>query len=298
MFIELLLSIVVPLGLDLYLPVPVANPLTAEKVDLGHRLFNDPRLSIDGSLSCATCHRLERSFSSADPVAIGVFGRQGTRNAPALVNLAYGRAFFRDGRETSLERQVLRPIEDPREMGFSADDAAERVGLSREKLSQALASYVRTILSGNSPYDRFVDGDREALSAEARAGLALFRGKARCSQCHFGPTFSDETFHNTGVAMRDGVIADAGRFGVTGREPDRGAFRTPTLREVARTAPYMHDGSLATLEDVIEFYDQGGRPNPALDPKIRPLGLAPDEKPALVAFLLSLMGELQEGWRP
>jgi cytochrome c peroxidase len=297
MFIELLLSIVVPLGLDLYIPVPAANPLTADKVEVGRRLFDDPRLSVDGSLSCATCHQPERAFSSADAAAVGVFGRQGTRNAPALINLAYGRAFFRDGRETTLERQVLRPIEDPNEMGFSAARAAERVGLSREELSQALASYVRTILSGNSPYDRFVDGDREALSADAQAGLALFRGKARCSLCHFGPTFSDEAFHNTGVAAPDGEIIDVGRFEVTGREPDRGAFRTPTLREVARTAPYMHDGSLATLEDVIEFYDQGGRPNPALDPKIRPLGLTADEKAAVVAFLRSLTGELQEGWR-
>lgn len=297
MFIELLLSIVVPLGLELYLPVPADNPLTAEKVALGRALFNDRRLSIDESISCATCHSPERSFSGPLPLAVGVLGRTGTRNAPALVNLAYVRSFFRDGRETSLERQVLRPIEDPNEMGFSADEAAERVGLSRQALSQALASYVRTILSGNSPYDRLVGGDREALGAEAQAGLALFRGKARCSQCHFGPTFTDESFHNTGVAVRDGRLADDGRFAVTGREADRGAFRTPTLREVGRTAPYMHDGSLATLEDVIDFYDGGGRPNPALDPKVRPLRLTPEEKAAIVAFLRSLNGELQEGWR-
>jgi cytochrome c peroxidase len=295
-FLELLLSIVVPLGLDLYLPAPADNPLTPEKVELGRALFNDRRLSVDESLSCASCHRPDRSFSSADPVAVGVFTRQGTRNAPALINLAYGRSFFRDGRETTLERQVLRPIEDPNEMGFSADAAAARVGLTSQNVSEALASYVRTILSGNSPYDRYVDGGRDVLGADAQAGLRLFRGKARCSRCHLGPTFSDEKFHNTGVAMRDGVMADVGRFGVTGKEADLGAFRTPTLREVARTAPYMHDGSLATLEAVVDFYDQGGRPNPGLDSKIRSLGLTRDEKTALIAFLRSLTGEMQEGW--
>ena len=297
MIIELVLLIAVPLGLDRYLPAPADNPLTPGKVELGRQLFRDRRLSLDGSLACATCHNPSRSFSGAEPVTAGVFGRRGRRNAPALINRAYERSFFWDGRTTSLEEQVLRPIEDPTEMGFTVGEAAARVGLTPREVSEALASYLRSVLSGNSPFDRFVDGERAALGPEAMAGLALFRGKARCSACHFGPTFSDASFHNTGVAWRDGRIADDGRFAVTGREEDRGAFRTPTLRDIARTAPYMHDGSLPTLDDVVDFYAGGGRPNPALDAKIRPLSLTADERVALIAFLQSLTGELQEGWR-
>ncbi len=287
----------VPLGLDLYTPVPSGNALTADKVRLGRRLFHDTRLSDDGSLSCASCHDPERAFSQARPVAVGVHGREGTRNAPALINRAWGHSFFWDGRTASLEDQVLRPIEDPNELGSSAEDAARRVGLSPEELSAALASYVRTIRSGDSAFDRFAHGDESALSAEARAGLRLFRNRARCTQCHVGPLFTDELFHNTGVAWFSDAkrFRDDGRFMVTGREKDRGAFKTPTLREVARTAPYMHDGSLATLEAVVDFYDAGGRPNPNLDAGVRPLGLTPEEKRALVAFLESLSGTIQEG---
>ncbi len=149
-----------------------------------------------------------------------------------------------------------------------------------EDLARAVASYVRTILSGDAPIDRYLNGEREALSEQARAGLRLFRGKANCTACHLGPIFSDEQFHNTGVAFKDGKLADEGRFAVTGREVHRGAFKTPTLREVARTAPYMHDGSLATLEEVIEFYNRGGNPNPHLDPELRPLHLKEQEKEA------------------
>ena len=162
--------------------------------------------------------------------------------------------------------------------------------MNAEDLGRALASYVRTILSGNSAYDRYLYGDRAALSAEERRGLEVFRGKARCSTCHAGPNLTDEGFHNTGVAWRDGRLHDAGRFAVTGKETDRGAFKTPTLREVARTAPNMHNGSLATLEDVIEFYNRGGNRNPSLDPELRPLQLTAEEKLSLAAFLRSLSG--------
>ena len=295
MLIELVAFIVIPLGLDLFMPIPDANSMTAEKVALGRRLFFDRRLSADGSLSCASCHRPEQAFSDPRPVSIGVFGRAGHRNAPAIINRGYGRAFFWDGRTTTLEEQVLRPIEDPAEMGSNAIAAAARVGLTRSELSHALASYVRSILAGNSRFDQYVNGDRTALSEEEQAGLRVFRGKGNCTACHIGPTFSDEEFHNTGVAFRHGTLRDAGRFLVTGHDSDRGRFKTPTLREVARTAPYMHNGSLATLEEVIDFYDRGGRPNPGLDTEIRPLRLTPLERVSLVAFLRSLSGVVTEG---
>lgn len=289
--------IAVPLGLDLYLPVPEANPLTHDKIALGRRLFHDRRLSRDRSMSCASCHIPTRAFSTAQPIAVGVGGREGRRNAPALINRGYGRAFFWDARITTLEAQVLKPIEDPNEMDLPVADAAARVGLSPLDLSRALASYVRSILSGNSPYDRYINGDRSALSDQQQTGLRIFRGKGNCTACHVGPTFSDERTHNTGVAWADGRLHDEGRFIVSGRDNDRGAFKTPTLRDVARTAPYMHDGSLASLDAVVEFYNDGGRTNPHLDSEIHPLRLTPDEQRALVAFLTSLSGTIREGVR-
>ena len=174
-------------------------------------------------------------------IAVGVFGRKGRRNAPALVNRGYGRLFFWDGRVASLEEQVLKPIQDPNEMDLPLPEAAARLGLAADEISRDLASFVRSILSGDSPFDRFINGDRSALSAEQQAGLQLFRGKANCVSCHLGPNFSDERLHNTGIAWRHSGFADVGA--------GRGDFKTPTLREIARTAPYMHDGSLATLEE-------------------------------------------------
>ena len=278
----LLAGIVIPLGLDLYLPAPEENPLTPEKIALGRELFFDQRLSRDGSVSCASCHDPERAYSDGRAVAIGVFGRQGRRNAPALINRGYGRLFFWDGRVTTLEEQVLKPIQDPNEMDLTLSEAATRVGLTVNEISRALASFVRSILSGDSPYDRFVNGNRAALTAEQQAGLQIFRGKGNCTACHVGPNLTDEKLHNTGVAWRGGRLTDIGA--------GQGNFKTPTLREVARTAPYMHDGSLATLEEVIDFYSDGGRANPNLDTEIRPLHLGPDEKRAVVAFLLALSG--------
>ncbi len=293
----------IPLGLDLYLPVPEANPLTAEKIELGRRLFHDRRLSRDGTISCASCHDPKRAFSSPRPVAVGVFGRVGRRNAPALINRGYGRGFFWDARVTTLEEQVLKPIEDPNEMDLPVAEAAARVGLSPTALSHALASYVRSILSGNSPFDRYINGDRSALSEMQQTGLRIFRGKGNCTACHVGPTFSDERTHNTGAAWRpstgsrQAAFQDEGRFIVTGKPEDRGAFKTPTLRDVARTAPYMHDGHLATLDEVVKFYDEGGRANPNLDPEIRPLRLTTAEKQAVVAFLKRLSGASGAGSR-
>ena len=287
--------LVIPLGLDLYMPVPEDNPLTAEKIELGRRLFNDRRLSRDGSVSCASCHDPQRAFSTAQPVAIGVFGRPGSRNAPALLNRGYGRAFFWDGRVPTLEEQVLRPIQDPNEMDLTLEEVASRVSLDATAISQALSSYVRSILSGDSPYDRFINGERSALSAEEQAGLQVFRGKGNCTACHVGPNFTDERPHNTGVAWREGQLLDPGRFAITGHDADRGAFKTPTLREIASTAPYMHDGTLTTLEEVIEFYDRGGNANPHRDPELHPLRLSADEKQTLAAFLRALSGTVSDG---
>jgi cytochrome c peroxidase len=176
-------------------------------------------------------------FSTPLSVAPGVGGRQGRRNAPALINRGYCRAFFLDGRMASLEEQVLKPIQDPNEMDLTLQEAAARIKLDVPVLSRALASYVRSILSGDSPYDRFVDVSRLALSAEQQFGLRIFRGKGNCTACHVGPNFSDEQFHNTGVAWRAGRFTDEGRFAVSGNEPDHGAFKTPTLREVAAPLP-------------------------------------------------------------
>lgn len=230
---------------------------------------------------------------------------------PTLINRGYGGSFFWDGRASSLEKQVLQPIQDPKEMDMTLADVIARLKgterypklfqaafgreVSADDLARALASYVRTILSGDSPYDHYVSGDREALSAEARQGLELFRGKAHCTACHVGPNLTDESFHNTGVAWRDGRLLDPGRFAVTGKEADRGAFKTPTLREVARTDPYMHDGSLSTLEEVIDYYNRGGNRNPHLDAELRSLHLTAEEKHALVGFLRALTGAIGEG---
>jgi cytochrome c peroxidase len=280
----------IPLGLDLYMPVPEDNPVTAERVERGRELFFDTRLSRDGTIACASCHDPERAFSDGRPVAIGVFNRVGKRSAPALVNRAWGRAFFWDGRAATLEAQVLQPIQDPNEMDMTLPEVSARVGIPIDEVSRSLASFVRSLLSGDSAFDRFINGDRTALTAEQQAGLQLFRGKANCTACHVGPTFSDERFHNTGVAWSDGRLLDEGRFAVSGKGEDRGAFKTPTLREIARTAPYMHDGSLLTLNDVVDYYDRGGNSNPVLDAELRPLKLTSAEKNSLISFLGSLDG--------
>jgi cytochrome c peroxidase len=279
----------IPLGLDLYMPVPESNPVTAEKIELGRRLFSDPRLSRDATIACSTCHRPDRAFSDGLPVAVGIDGRRGHRNAPALINRGYGRMFFWDARVRTLEEQVLRPIEDPNEMDSSAAEAARRVGLTTGGLSSALATYVRSILSGDSPFDRFVNGDRTSLTDEEQRGLSIFRGKGNCTACHLGPNFTDENVHNTGIAWDGEAFVDNGA--------GRGGFKTPTLRDVAKSAPYMHDGSIVTLEDVVAFYDRGGRPNPYLDREIHPLHLTDEEKRALVGFLRALSGSPHESGR-
>ncbi len=296
----LLLALKIPLGLDTYIPVPEDNPLRAETVALGRKLFFEKRLSRDGTIACATCHDPERAFTDREPRAKGVDGKVGPRRSPRILNRAWGRTFFWDGRAATLEDQVVQPITNPLEMAMPLEEGVRRLreadaayrGLDVDGLRKALASYVRTILAGNSPYDRYLAGDRAALTAEQRKGLELFRGKAGCISCHLGPNLTDEEFHVTGA----GRAPDAGRYEVTRREEDRGAFKTPSLRQVAQAAPYFHDGSAATLEEVIEHYDKGGREGlENLDGEMRPLRLTEEEKRELGAFLRALTGTVREG---
>lgn len=282
----LLAIVAVPLGLDQLIPTPEGNPLEAGRVRRGRELFFDKRLSRDGTVACASCHDPAYGFADREARAVGVGGQVGPRRSPRILNRAYGKSFFWDGRAGSLEEQVVQPIANPLEMGMGVEEAARRVGISREEMVRALASYVRTILAGDSPYDRFVAGDRGALTAEQQAGLHVFRGKGNCVACHLGPNLTDEEFHVTGEVGRD-----AGRWEVTRAEGDRGAFKTPSLRQVAETPPYFHDGSRASLEAVVEFYNEGK----GSDGEIRPLGLTAEEKRQLVALLRAFTGRVQEG---
>jgi cytochrome c peroxidase len=275
--------------------VPDANPLTPDKIATGRKLFSDTALSADRTVSCATCHQPDRAFTDGRTVARGIHGRDGTRNTPSLVNAGYGRSFFWDGRAGSLEAQVVGPMLNPDEMGLDEKTVEARTGLTMTDVASALASYVRTIRVIESRYDWFQSGQAQMLTADERAGLDLFRGRGQCFTCHGGPDFTDGGFHNTGVGWTSGRHADEGRFAVTHDDRDRGAFKTPTLRDIALTAPYMHDGSLATLEDVVQFYSDGGRRNPNQDPRMRPLHFTSEEKHSLVAFLKSLTGRLTEG---
>ncbi len=295
----------VPLGLEVYVPRPENNAPTQERVELGRRLFFDRALSVDRTISCSSCHRPEHLFADDKPVSPGVYSRRGHRNTPSLLNTAYRRHLTWDGRSSTLEEQVLKPIQDPVEMDLSLDSLVARLDadaryraafalafdapVSTDGIARALAAYARTLRSGDAPVDRFRAGEISALSPEARAGHRLFVGKARCSVCHGGVMLADEEFHNTGVAMRS-RSDDSGRYSRTGQSADLHAFRTASLRNVALTAPYMHDGSFATLEEVIDFYDQGGGPDPQRDVELRPLRLSAAEKLSLVAFLHSLTG--------
>jgi cytochrome c peroxidase len=276
---------------------------SAEQVSLGRRLFFDPILSVDRSVACASCHRPEHGFADPRPLSVGVRDQRTKRNAPALLNRALGQAFMWDGAAASLEQQVLRPIANPLEMDLSLEQALARLaqhstyaeefrvafgrGPDRESLAQALAAFVRRLWLGDSPVDRFRAGDRSALTDSELAGFWLYESRGGCWRCHVGANFSDEGFHNTGVGAVDGV-ALVGRAGVSGEASDRGAFKTPTLRGLTRSGPYMHDGSLAGLREVVEFYRGGGRANGHLSPLIQPLALSERDVDNLVAFLEAL----------
>ena len=293
----------VPLGL----PEREA-PGDDELAALGARLFFDPILSSDRSVACASCHRPEHGFADELAFSRGAHERRTTRNAPSLFNRAWGRAFFWDGRAATLEEQALLPIQNPLEMDLpladclarlAGDDsyrgAFERVlgaAPTSDGLARALAAYVRRLVRGDSPVDRFRAGEFAALDDEARAGLWFYESRGGCWRCHSGANFSDELFHDTGVGARAGadgrVEPEPGRAAVSGDPADRGRFKTPTLRGVALSAPYMHDGSLATLADVVAFYRQGGHPDPNLDPLIAPIEMSDTDARNLVAFLEAL----------
>jgi cytochrome c peroxidase len=289
----------VPLGLK-PVPVPADNPMTPEKVELGKQLYFDPRLSCDDTVSCASCHDPKKGWSNGTPFATGVRSQVGGRSAPTIINSAYSPLQFWDGRANQLEGQALGPIANPIEMDHKLEDCVTKLNkipgyrqqfqkvfgtdATSQNIAKAIASFERTVLSGNAPYDKFKAGEKDALSAAAERGRKVFFGKGHCSACHTGHNFSDDAFHNIGVGMK-AAKPDLGRYEVTKVAGDKGAFKTPTLREVARHAPYMHDGSIQTLEEVIEHYDKGGTPNPQLDEEIFPLKLTSDEKADLIAFL-------------
>lgn len=293
-----------PLGLQEQAAyIPADNPLTAAKINLGKQLYFDKRLSADGSVSCATCHAPDKGFSDGRPTSRGIKGQVGGRNAPVTINRLFSKEQFWDGRADSLEDQALGPVQNPIEMGNTLDgmlatlnkipgyrDQFRKVfgtDATKEGVAKAIAAFERTLLCGNSAFDKFEAGDKTALSASAQRGLSLFRGKAECAKCHAGFNFTDEGYHNVGVGT-DKPKPDLGRSKVTKADANKGAFKTPTLRNIAASAPYFHDGSAKTLEEVIEYYVRGGIKNPHLSADVKPLNLTAQEKADLVAFLKSL----------
>jgi len=312
---------VAPIGPDIDL-ASLKVPPTPERVRLGRWLFYDARLSADGTISCSTCHEPDHAFSQGTPVATGIRGQKGKRKAPTFINQAVTLYphFFWDGRARSLEEQALGPMANPIEMGNTHEAIVATVAgvpgyrkyfteafgtdaVTKERIAQAIADYERTRMSGNSPYDRWRrTRDATAVSADVKLGHELFFGKAGCVQCHVGSRFTDNNFHNIGIGWdeKTKTFSDEGRYQTTKGtlsenfgEADRGAFKTPTLRQLASRAPYMHDGSVGTLREVMEYYNRGGNRNPYLDPKMpqKPLGLTPAEIDALVAMMQALNGE-------
>lgn len=282
--------------------VPEDNKPTPERIALGKKLFFDPILSRDRRVSCGACHHQEFAFADNLPFSLGVRAQLTKRNSMPLFNMGWNNSFFWDGGAETLEMQAMAPIENPLEMDLPLDEAVRRLqehpeypALFREAygrepdlfgLTRALAAFQRTLISGTSPYDRYLKGDSSALDAEQKAGKELFFSeRTECFHCHSGVLFSDFTFQNNGLYE---VYADSGRAVITGNPRDVGRFKVPSLRNVARTAPYMHDGSLPTLEAVVGHYMRGGRAHRNKNPQIRPLDLTERERRQLVAFLRSL----------
>jgi cytochrome c peroxidase len=285
------------------LPVPNGNEPTVARVSLGKALFFDERLSLGRGLSCASCHHPDRAFSDTTALSTGADGALGLRNAPSLANLAYHPAYFRDGGIPTLEQQVLAPVHTENEMASNIVDAAallrgdehlaslSRKGYDRELdafvITRAIACYERTLVSGWSRYDRFLMGDMTALNAQERRGLDLFNNaEVGCAQCHGGFDLSDHSYRNIGTSTDH--AADPGRERITLDPSDRGKFKVPTLRNVALTGPYMHDGSMATLEEVVEHFAIGGVADPNKDPLVQPLDLSAQDRSDLVALLRAL----------
>lgn len=289
----------IPLGLK-KMRIPKDNELTKAKIELGKQLYFDKRLSKDNTISCASCHDPAQGWSNGDAFATGISSQKGGRSSPTIINSGYQVFQFWDGRAYHLEGQALGPIQNPIEMGLSLEELESRLNSIAGYVSQfqdvfgakpkssdvakAIAAFERTVISGNAPFDQYKAGNEDALSEVAKRGRRVFFNKAQCSACHAGPNFTDGGFHNIGI----GIInknPDLGRFVESNLEGDKGSFKTPTLREIAKTAPYMHDGSLKTLEEVVEYYNKGGTANPQLDEEIFELGLSEQDKKDLVAFL-------------
>ena len=342
--------------------VPLDNPMTLAKVALGQTLYFDKRLSIDGTVSCATCHDPANAFTDHDTVGIGVSKKTGTRNAPTILNAMFSDRLFWDGRAGSLEEQAKQPLTNSFEMGMGNNTAVvarvsafpeyqkefrrvfKREGITIDTIAKAIAAYERTQLSANSPFDRFISGNPNAITDAQRRGWELFKGKAECIECHSfsiaSPFFTDFKFHNTGVVAKDisfehlsglakqvagyervnsqnkplngmshkggsvGQTQDSapllahtrgftelGRYLVTKQPKDIGAFKTPTLRDIELTTPYMHNGSEKTLIDVVRFYNRGGNANANLDERMRPLNLNDEELNQLVEFMRALTSD-------
>jgi cytochrome c peroxidase len=291
-----------PLGLPATeLLIPEDNPMTREKIQLGQQLFFDPRWSRSRTVSCSSCHDPAHGWSDPRELSIHGSGKASRRHSPTVMNRAFGELQQWSGARASLEHQAMKSSDSDSETvvkhlggipGYR--EQFQRVfgtEVTGEGVAKAIAAFERSILSGNSPYDRFRAGDPGALSDAARRGLTLFESKARCAKCHSGFNFTDEGFHNLGVGM-DRPDPDLGRHEILKLAITRGAFKTPTLRDVVARPPYMHDGSLKTLAEVVAFYDRGGLPNPSLSPMVQPLGLSAQEQADLVAFLEALTGEI------
>jgi cytochrome c peroxidase len=290
--------------------IPADNPMTVEKVELGRQLYYDARLSGDGVRSCYSCHLPENGLTDGRPVAVGAFDRPLTRSSPTMWNIGYHAAWYWDGRATSLEAQA-KAAWSGANMGASGTDGAPGMdqicatlnavagyrsqfeavfgeGCTPDNVPRALAAFMRTIVSTDSPWMRFREGDTSAMSAEAQRGWVIFDEKAQCSRCHAGILLTDQQFHNIGIGM-DAAEPDLGRFRVTKADADRGAFKTPTLLDVGKSAPYFHNGSVATLEEAVDLMVGGGIENQWLDrTNLQKITLTPEDRADLLAFLRSL----------
>lgn len=284
------------------IPIPSHNPLTEEKVELGRKLFFDPILSADSTISCATCHIPQAAFADHQPKAMGIHGKTGMRNVPTLFNIGYAPYLFMEGKVPDLETQVIAPVQHEEEMGINLRDLLQRLEKHPYYKKQfqlafgekptpgnfvrALACFERTLISGNSPYDQFIHGDTNVLTAQQKFGMELFFSeRLQCSQCHGGFNFTNYGFENIGLYEH---YNDLGLARATADTNDIGKFKVPTLRNISLTYPYMHDGSISNLEDVIEFYNAGGLTHQNKSKLIKPLNLSEIEKKSLVAFLHSL----------
>ena len=289
-------------------PVPADNPQTDAKIELGKMLFFDTRLSFDKSMSCATCHDPAKGYSDGLPRSIGFGGKELGRHSPTVINIAYNGAQFWDGRAATMEEQAQGPIQAAGEMNLKPEELVRRLnstpeykkrflavfgeGPSLPNVGKAIASFERTVVTQDSPFDKYMRGAKEALTEQEKKGLILFVGKAACSQCHSGPNFTDSSYHALGVPQVGPDKEDLGRFGVTKNEKDKMAFKTPSLRQINQTAPYMHNGAFGTLEEVVDFYNKGGASVPTKSSKMLKLNLTKKDKEHLVAFLKALTGKL------